>query len=213
MTEKMHNVVISAFTEEQAGRLSGVSTNQLRYWSRDGFFIPSLALKGDGVPSLRLYSFRDLVSLKVLNSLRNDGKIALDLLRTVKERLAHLGDDMWAKTTLYILGKRVVFDNPETGEKEDIANGQCVLQIPLKLVTGDMVAAVQEMRKRESGTAGKIDLKRSGGKNPVIAGTRISVIAIKDFAAAGYTVEQIILQYPSLTEGDVQAAINYERAA
>jgi DNA-binding transcriptional MerR regulator len=213
MVARMQNVVIAAFTEEQASRLSGVSPHQLRYWSRDSFLVPSLAMKGEGGPSLRLYSFRDLVSLKVLNSLRNDAKIPLYLLRTVKERLAHLGDDMWAKTTLYVLGKRVVFDNPETGEKEDVANGQGVLQIPLKVVTGDMEVAVREMRKRESGSSGRIDTKRSGVKNPVIAGTRVPVMAIKDFAEAGYTFEQIIQQYPSLTEGDIEAAIKYERAA
>src|SRR5438105_787552 len=91
--------VISAFTEDQVHRLTGISQRQLRYWASDGFFVPSLTPDPE-FKSLRMYSFRDLVCLKVLNALRNESKIPLGHLRDVKDRLAHLGEDMWAKTTL-----------------------------------------------------------------------------------------------------------------
>lgn len=44
----------------------------------------------------------------------------------------------------------------------------------------------------------------------VIAGTRIPVDAIKEFADAGYTVPQIMKEYPTLDRRDVEAAISYE---
>jgi hypothetical protein len=35
--------VISAFSEDQAERLTGITTSQLRYWAKTGFFTPTLA--------------------------------------------------------------------------------------------------------------------------------------------------------------------------
>jgi uncharacterized protein (DUF433 family) len=214
MALKTPRAVIAAFSEEQVGRLTGISQRQLRYWALDNFFVPSLlSTKNDDLPPLKMYSFRDLVCLKVINALRNDAKIPLKDLRGVKQRLSHLGEDMWAKTTLYILGKRVVFDNPETGEKEEALSGQGVLQIPLQVVTGNMEEAVRVMRQRNESSIGKIEKKQGAGGNPVIAGTRIKVNSIKAFSEAGYSIAAIKEQYPSLTEDDIQAAINYKEVA
>ncbi|OEC94421.1 hypothetical protein A9Z06_33370 [Rhizobium sp. YK2] len=44
---------------------------------------------------------------------------------------------------------------------------------------------------------------------PVIAGTRIRVDTIKNFHEAGFTVEQILAEYPSLKREDVEAAIRH----
>jgi uncharacterized protein (DUF433 family) len=44
---------------------------------------------------------------------------------------------------------------------------------------------------------------------PVLAGTRIPVRAIKRFNEAGYSVAQILSEYPTLTESDVVAALAY----
>jgi DNA-binding transcriptional MerR regulator len=81
----MERSVITGFTEAQAARLTGVSLRQLRYWAADSFFAPSLTMPD--LPHLPLYSFRDLVSLKVLNQLRNKEKIPLQELRRTKEAL------------------------------------------------------------------------------------------------------------------------------
>lgn len=208
------DTVVAAFTEEQAHRLTGVSLRQMRYWASDRFFVPSIILKNEGEKSgLRLYSFRDLVCLKVLSALRNETRVSLHTLREVKERLAHLGDDLWAKTTLYVLGKRVVFDNPETGAREDAGNGQGILEIPLKVVTGDMKRAVADLRRRDDQTVGRIDTRRGGAKNPMVAGTRIPVKTIQEFAEAGYTIDQILKEFPSLSESDISAALSYRPAA
>ncbi len=205
--------IISAFTLDQTARLTKVSARQLRSWADDGFFLPSVKSKELSGIDTRLYSFRDLVCLRVISALRNQANVPLQHLKAVKRKLSHLGDDMWAKTTLYVLSKRVVFDNPDTGAREDALNGQGVFKLPLQVVTGNMEEAVRVMRKREADSVGKIDIKKAGAKNPVIAGTRIPVRSIKDFHDAGYTIEQIIEQYPSLSADDVRAAINFRIAA
>jgi uncharacterized protein (DUF433 family) len=208
------NMVLSAFTEDHVGRLTGISRRQLRYWDRTGFFVPSLAYGDRREAYSRLYTFRDLVCLKIINALRNEANVPLPHLREVKEKLAHLGDDMWAKTTLYVLNRRVVFDNPETAAKEEVISGQGVLQIPLVVISGNMEAAVRALWKRDETTVGKIEQHRNIAQNqPVIAGTRIPVNSVKAFADAGYSIEQIKQEYPTLTEDDIRAAIAYEAAA
>lgn len=44
---------------------------------------------------------------------------------------------------------------------------------------------------------------------PCIKGTRIWVSLILDFLASGQTIEQILNEYPYLTEEDVRACIAY----
>lgn len=207
-------VVIAAFTEEQVERLTGVSVRQLHHWDRSKFFTPSLSGDDRRQPYSRLYSFRDVACLKVLNALRNEANVSLQHLREVKEKLAHLGDDLWAKTTLYVLNKKVIFDHPETQTREEIVSGQCVLQIPLQVVTGDLKTAVDRMRARDESSFGQIESKRGvANSRPVVAGTRIPVSSIKEFAEAGYSVDDIRKEYPTLTPEDIRAALNFDAAA
>jgi uncharacterized protein (DUF433 family) len=132
----------------------------------------------------------------------------------VKVKLAHMGDDLWVKTTLYVLNRKVVFVNPETKNREEVVTGQGVLQIPLKVVHGDMQRAVANLRQREEQLIGKVQRKRNVAHNkPVIAGTRIPVSAVKAFSEAGYTIAQIKEQYPTLTDEDISAALSYSDAA
>ena len=140
--------VIAAFTEDEAQRLTGISLTQLRYWRRTSFFVPSLKVELSEGEETRLYSFRDLICLQVLDRLRNDSGVSLQHLRDVKAKLVNLGDDVWAKTTLYVLKKRVVFNHPETGLPEEVTTGQGVLSIPLEIVRTDMERNVRQLRTR-----------------------------------------------------------------
>jgi uncharacterized protein (DUF433 family)/DNA-binding transcriptional MerR regulator len=201
--------IIGAFSEEQASTLSEVSLHQLRRWDAEGFFRPSYS-DHKGVPFGRIYSFRDLVSLRVLNDLRNKKRIPLRHLREVSGRLAHLGDARWTATTLYVLGKRVVFEDPRTSLRQEVVSGQRVFDIPLRVVISSTRAAVRRLGRRDS-DVGQISRARFIGQNePVVAGTRVPVSAVQDFAAAGYSAEQIIREYPGLTKEDVAAALKFD---
>jgi len=214
MAKADSNVIISAFTEEQVVRLTAVSPRQLRYWATDGFFVPSIKMEEEEFAELRLYGFRDLLCLKVISTIRNERKVPFPELRRAKARLAEFGDDMWAKTTLYVHQKKIVFDNPLTGHKEEASTGQGVLEIPLQVVSGDMEKAVRAMRQRGTESKGKIEQKRGIAQNqPVIAGTKIPVRTIQAFYKAGYSIKEIRNQYPSLDEEDVAAAISYKEVA
>jgi uncharacterized protein (DUF433 family) len=212
MTES--DAIVRAFTLDQVERLTGISRRQLLYWDNTKFFVPRLADENRRHSNSRIYSFRDIVCLKVLNTIRNEIRVPLPHLREVKEKLAHLGDDIWAKTTLYVLNRKVVFDNPETDQREEVVSGQAILQIPLHVVSGDMERSVRALWERDPRTIGKIERHRGiASRQPVVAGTRIPIRAIRAFKDAGYSVQQIREQYPILTEEDIQAALSHGEAA
>src|ERR1700733_264617 len=164
---------ISGFTDEQAARLAGVTVHRLRHWDRTKFFVPSLAADNRRVPFSRIYSFRDLLSLQVLRSLRDDAGCSLQHLREVRDSLWHLENDLWSRTRLGVLRKKVVFYDEERDELLEPVSGQTVLQIPLSVVVADMRKQGKKMSARQSDEFGRIDRKRTVRHNePVIAGTR-----------------------------------------
>ena len=66
------------------------------------------------------------------------------------------------------------------------------------------------MSERNQDEIGKIAKHRFVASNlPVVAGTRVPVTAIQSFAKAGYSAEKILFEYPSLTIGDIEAAIKF----
>lgn len=211
MSKKAESVIVAAFTEEEAANLTGLTVRQLRHWDRTKFFAPSLANDNRSLAYARLYSFRDLVALRVLNSLRNDAGVSMQHLRDVKERLLTLGEG-WATTTLFVLKKKVVFFNSATQSNEEVVSGQGVLQIPLEIVADNMNARVKAWRRRDESRAGHVETRQGFGV-PVVAGTRIPVENIKAFAESGFTVEQIMQEYPTLTRADIDAALAYKNAA
>jgi uncharacterized protein (DUF433 family) len=214
MAKPDSNVVVSAFTEDQVERLTGISRHQLRYWDRTKFFTPAFASDDRRIAFSRIYSFRDVVSLQILNSLRNDIGCSLPHLREVKAKLAALGDDAWAKVTLYVVKKRVVFDDPATKRPKEVVSGQGIIEIPLEPIRSKMADRASILRQRDENTVGKVSQSRRVAHNAkVIAGTRVPVRAILAFADAGYDVPAILKEYPTLTEADVKAAMKAEKAA
>lgn len=202
--------VVRAFTEDQAARLTGLTVHRLRHWDKTRFFVPEFGVESRGIPYSRVYSFRDLLSLQILKVLRIDMGCSLQHLRAVKQRLGHLGEDKWSRTTLYVLNKKVVFHDEKHGELREAVSGQIVLQIPLSLVRANMETAVADLNHRGPTEIGHIERKRNVKHNAaVIAGTRITVAAIKRLAEDGFSVPQILDEYPSLTEADVKQALRY----
>lgn len=203
--------VIGAFSEEHTAALAGVSRRQLREWDRMKLLRPSYGAENTGLPYGRIYSFRDLVSAKVLGQLRNKYRISVPHLLETFERLSKLSDTPWSSVVLYVLGRRVVIAEPGSRRKREVVSGQQVLDIPLKVVIAGVRDAVAKLNERGHDEIGKVVQGKFVAQNqPVLAGTRIPVDAIKSFAAAGYADEHIVKEYPSLTIADVRAAIAYQ---
>lgn len=200
--------IVGAFSEAQAERLTGVTRAQLRRWDRIGFFKPAYA--GAGRAFGRIYSFRDIVCLRVLNQLRNVYNVSMPELRKTAERLSHLGADLWTNTTLWVHRGKVVYQEPETNERYEVTTSQRVMDIPLRVAINDTKQAVAAMNQRDAAQVGHVvRIKYVNNKTPIIAGTRIPVRVIQDYAEAGYGVDRILRDYPDLTVQDVEAALAY----
>lgn len=203
--------VVAAFSEDQTERITGLTVNRLRYWARTGFFKPAFVEDNPRMPHSRFYSFKDIVALRTLELLRVQNNVPLQHLRKVAEQLSHLKDDLWTKTKLYVVNRRVHIENPETGRAEDVLTGQYLVPIPLKTVIDDTKSDVAQLRRRSKVNQGKIKRDRAIARNAwTIAGTRISVNAVKRLHEDGYSVAEIINEYPDLTPDDVQAALKHE---
>jgi DNA-binding transcriptional MerR regulator len=206
--------IIGAFGEGDAARLTGLSIGQLRAWDRSGLLRPSYASENCVSPYSRVYSFRDIVSLRVLASLRLEHRVSVQHLRKVSERLAHLGEDRWTSTTLYVLGRRVVFDDPATHQRQEVVSGQRVFEIPLKVAVRSAREAIRDLNHRQLQTIGHVVSERFVMNNrPVFDGTRIPVAAVTAYLDRGIPVTDILREFPDLRQGDVEAARKRMRAA
>src|SRR5438067_10287400 len=100
---------LEGFTAHQASRFTGCTARQLRYWDQIGLVRPSVQQTGGrpGVP--RMYSFRDLVALKVVKSLL-DGGMSLQRVRRAWEYLNKKAglDVHLSEVTLFSEGKSIV---------------------------------------------------------------------------------------------------------
>lgn len=214
MTDQNSSVIVSAFTEDQVAHLTGISVRQLRHWDRTGFFTGAYVEEDRRTPFSRVYSFADVLCLQVLGSLRNDLGCSMQHLREVKKKLCLLDERAWSGTTLYVVKRRVVFDDPLRKERVEVLSGQKILNIPLETVRSGVANRLAMLRKRDEASVGNISQDRRIAHNArVIAGTRIPVRAVVAFADAGYDEAGIIREYPSLTPEDVRAALGHAKVA
>lgn len=89
---------MEGFTSQQACRLTACTPHQLRYWDRVGLVEPSIQGTGGRPGRRRLYAFRDLVALRVVRSLLDNGmsvqrvRRAWDYLRRTADMDRHLAE-------------------------------------------------------------------------------------------------------------------------
>ena len=113
-----------AFTSKQACYLSGCTSHQLRYWDKVNLVNPSIQ-SSNGKPGVpKMYSFRDIVSLKVIKTLLDNG-MSIQRVRRAWRYLTRNGDlqDELSKTklisdgeTIYTIEGNEVFDALKLGQ-------------------------------------------------------------------------------------------------
>lgn len=131
-----------AFTAEQACRLSNCTHHQLRYWDKVGLVKPSIQPTGGRPGVRRLYSFRDLVALRVVRGLLDNGmslqrvRRAWDYLRREGNMENHLSD-----VKLVTDGQSIFVVSTDEGELMDaLREGQLAFFVAI----GDITRQVEE---------------------------------------------------------------------
>lgn len=205
------NVVV-ALTEDHVSKVTGLSVGQLRAWDKRGFFNPRFAYDDRRSAYSRIYSFKDVVGLKTINTLREEYRIGFKKLREVAVKLEKRGYSHWADTKLYVVKKDVNFKHPETERVESLEDGQFAM-LPVIDVINEVTEKVIELSRRSPDTFGRVERHKYVTRNSwVISGTRIPTSTVRRYADAGYSVKQIMDEYPSLTKEDVIAAISHENS-
>ncbi len=139
---------------------AGITYRQLDYWARTGLVVPSLR-SAQGSGSQRLYSFKDILVLKVVKRLLDAG-VSLQQVRTAVAQLADRGVDDLASITLMSDGASV-YECSSADEIVDLLQGgQGVFGIAVGKVwrevegtlaelpvdTGDSVIGMNELEAR-----------------------------------------------------------------
>ena len=99
------------FSGTKAASVVGISYRQLDYWARTDLIRPSLT-DAAGSGSRRMYSYRDLLELRVIKSLLDAG-IKLESVRKAFTYLREQADTDIATATLVISGNDVLLCDGE----------------------------------------------------------------------------------------------------
>ena len=143
---------VEGFSSLQAGRFTGCTGNQLRYWDKIGLVKPTVQTTGGRPGVRRLYSFRDLVALKVVKSLL-DGGMSLQRVRRAFEYLRReQGLEEHLSSVKLVTDGQSIFKVCKTdGEILDaLRQGQMTFFVAIDEIAGEVDAGIAEfMRDRD----------------------------------------------------------------
>ena len=131
------------FRGPQVCKLVGITYRQLDYWARTDLLRPSLA-DAAGSGTQRLYSYHDVLSLKVIKKFLDAG-LSLPAARRAVECLRLAGDDVAAANIVLSDASSVL---ATTGEElvDLVKGGQGVLNIfPLAGVVDELNALIVDL--------------------------------------------------------------------
>jgi DNA-binding transcriptional MerR regulator len=134
---------------------AGITYRQLDYWARTALVEPSVrAAHGSG--SLRLYSFRDILVLKVVKRLLDTG-ISLQQIRAAVNHLCDRGTGDLARLTLMSDGVSV-YECTSPDEVVDLlAGGQGVFGIALGRIWREVDGSLAELPAESADLPGQQD--------------------------------------------------------
>jgi len=194
-------VVVRAFPEAVARKLTGLTKRQLQYWDERDLVRPSLAA-GQGRGHRRLYDFRDLVSLRVAADLRRQG-VSLQAIRAVVTHLRTLDyRHSLAAVRCWAWDGQLYFEEAATvraGRRPEQVLASYAVPVPA--IVGRLEADIAVLDQR---TPGQAEQRRATlGHRLVFAGTRIPVAAVRRLLQSGAAADEVLALYPDLTPADL----------
>ncbi len=139
----------SGFNGATICRIAGVTYRQLDYWIRTGLVVSSVA-EASGSGSKRIFSYRDLLEIRVIKSLLDSG-VSLSRTRQAVDCLREsLGVDL-ASASLVLTSATTILANSD-GELVDLMRGgQGVFNIvPLAGVVTDLNRRIVDSQMTDS---------------------------------------------------------------
>ena len=154
---------------------AGITYRQLDYWARTGLVEPSIR-PAYGSGTQRLYSFRDVVVLKIVKRLLDTG-VSLQNIRTAVQHLRDRGVDDLAQITLMSDGASV-YECTSADEVVDLVQGgQGVFGIAVGRVWRDVEGTLAQLpgeRTAEDHTDELADLINDAHPSDELARRRVA---------------------------------------
>jgi len=138
----MSDNVVRSYTSKQAQEIAGITYRQLDYWARTDLVKPSRA-RATGSGSRRQYSYDDLLRLKVIKRLIDNG-IKLEKVRDFFDYVRNELQEDISSANLVIDGANAAIVRSQDELIDALQRGQGVL--PLSNIGREVDAAIIELR-------------------------------------------------------------------
>lgn len=183
-------IELGAFSADIARNIVGITYRQLDYWDKTALIRPSVQ-RAKGRGSRRLYSFEDLVELRVVAKLLAAG-VSLPAVRKATRYLRQHFTDVvrpLARLALQADGKRILVSTTDGKHLIDAtAGGQVVITVAIAPIVKDLRERVIELR-----TQREVTVK--------VRGHGYAAVLTPDLEVGGFTIE--VPELPGLvTEAD-----------
>ena len=142
-----------------AAAAAGISYRQLDYWDRTQLVVPSIQT-ATGSGSQRLYSFRDILVLKLVKRLLDTG-VSLQQIRIAVDQLAVAGISDLTNTTLMSDGARVYLCTSQDEVIDLLGQGQGVFGIAVGRVLREVEATLVDFAAEEAQLQDELAIRRA----------------------------------------------------
>lgn len=142
-----------------AAAAAGITYRQLDYWDRTGLITPSIQL-ASGSGSQRLYSFRDILLLKLVKRLLDTG-VSLQQIRMAVEQLRKSGISDLTNTTLMSDGASVYLCTSQDEVIDLLGQGQGVFGIAVGRVLREVEATLVDFAAEEAVLQDELSARRA----------------------------------------------------
>ena len=141
-------ITTTGYRGKHVCQITGVSYRQLDYWTRSELISASIT-PADGYGSQRLYSFRDMLEVKIIHNLLSVG-LSLQKIRTAIAQLHTLGVDELTGLTLFSDGTTVYYCTTTDEITDLLAGGQGVFGIAIPGLMTQLTGTVTELKTTSS---------------------------------------------------------------
>jgi uncharacterized protein (DUF433 family) len=189
------------FTIDIATKVGRVSKGQAATWAKSGFFVPSVLYSTARRPYAYLYSFADLLALRVIFVLRSQFQVPLSEAQIAAGYIRSTRDIPWSMMRVWIQHRRVFLS--EQG-------GSDVSIIELGPLAAEVTEEADKLWYRGPDDYGKVERKRNVMNGAlVVKGTRIPVSTVVALVNGGWDIDRILQGYPTLHQEDIQGVMRY----
>lgn len=181
---------LDGFSADVARRIVGITYRQLDYWDKTGLVRPSIK-QARGKGSRRVYSFEDLVELRVIAQLIRIGVPLPAVRKAAKYVRQHFGALVrpLARLALVVDGKRILVRTTDGKALIDATSGGQVV------ISFSVAPIAEELRSKVT------ELQAPRRINVRVGGRTFVAVMTPDLAAGGYSIE--VPELPGvITEAD-----------